>query len=64
MRITDGGAAKISEVAEVLLGAEVPFRAVRVALGTWAPRGELLSPLEDRSPSVAIAANVDATAAE
>jgi hypothetical protein len=36
---------KISEVVEVLAGAELPHRAVRVAMGMWKGDGVIASPM-------------------
>jgi radical SAM-linked protein len=46
LEIRGSGAVKISEVVEAL-GADLPFRAVRVAMGTWLPsRLDIASPMD------------------
>ncbi|MEO8875577.1 MAG: TIGR03960 family B12-binding radical SAM protein [Polyangiaceae bacterium] len=59
--ITVAGSAKISEVAEAI-AAGVDHRAVRVALGTTLPDGEIFSPIETApaAPSAGLADQLDA----
>lgn len=45
VEIRGSGAVKISEVVEVLAGAELPHRAVRVAMGMWKGDGAIASPM-------------------
>ncbi len=45
VEIRGSGAVKISEVVEVLAGAELPHRAVRVAMGMWKGDGVIASPM-------------------
>ena len=45
VEIRGSGSVKITEVVEALAGAELPHRAVRVALGTWV-EGAIASPLD------------------
>jgi radical SAM-linked protein len=48
VEIRGSGAVKVAEIVESIAGADVPHRAVRVAMGAWSPRGdgELLSPMD------------------
>ena len=65
VEVRGSGGVKIAEVVEAVAGdAELPHRAVRVALGTRTPEGTLLSPLDLDALRALRAARVAAEKAE